>query len=307
MPFLIDGHNLISALPDLSLADPDDEIQLVRRLKGWALRERRKAAVVFDAGLPGGRSRELSSGPVEVIFASVKGGADAVIRQRLRRLKTPREWTVVSSDRAIQASARAMGARVMSSQEFAPVLLPALPEIPEKPETVVAEELRAWLEMFPEPPSQATPKVKPAARPAVQPMRKESSEPVVRPTVGSKPAVENSTARKQKTQPAGGRNQSEPEEEQKPRLPDEDEIAAWLEIFKDPEPEPRVRRKVVRSRAPETKPEPARPSSPSTSPTSAEKKAVPRRNSDQEKPDSITQEELAEWLRIFGPRRSPKK
>jgi hypothetical protein len=243
-----------------------------------------------------------------VIFASVKGGADAVIRQRLRRLKTPREWTVVSSDRAIQASARAVGARVMSSQEFVPALLPALPEIPEKPETPAAEELKAWLEMFPEPPPQpAPPRVKPVVRPASGPARKEPARPATRVESGVRPAAKKPEAKR-----AAVRNQQpDPEADEKPWLPDEEEIAAWLEVFKDPEPEPRERRKAARPRAPESRPEPARPniSNPSSSPTSnsGEKKAAPRRNSNQEKPDSITSEELAEWLRIFGPRRPPKK
>jgi hypothetical protein len=36
MPFLIDGHNLIGALPDLDLDDPDDEARLVERLQRLA-------------------------------------------------------------------------------------------------------------------------------------------------------------------------------------------------------------------------------------------------------------------------------
>ena len=35
MPYLIDGHNLIACLPDISLDDPNDEAQLVNKLKGF--------------------------------------------------------------------------------------------------------------------------------------------------------------------------------------------------------------------------------------------------------------------------------
>ena len=33
--YLIDGHNLIGQLPDLSLTDPDDEAKLVQKLTGF--------------------------------------------------------------------------------------------------------------------------------------------------------------------------------------------------------------------------------------------------------------------------------
>ena len=57
MPFLIDGHNVIAALPDIELEDPHDEAKLVFKLRAWTGRERRKAIVVFDGGVPGGYSR----------------------------------------------------------------------------------------------------------------------------------------------------------------------------------------------------------------------------------------------------------
>ena len=57
MPLLIDGHNLIGRgqLPGLRLDDPDDEAKLVTRLRAYCARARKRATVVFDRGLPGGR------------------------------------------------------------------------------------------------------------------------------------------------------------------------------------------------------------------------------------------------------------
>ena len=60
MPLLIDGHNLIGRLPDLRLDDPQDEAKLVARLRVYHARTGKRVTVVFDRGLPGGRSRELS-------------------------------------------------------------------------------------------------------------------------------------------------------------------------------------------------------------------------------------------------------
>ena len=60
MPFLIDGHNVIAALPDIDLEDPHDEAKLVLKLRAWTGQARRKAIVIFDGGIPGGYSTTLS-------------------------------------------------------------------------------------------------------------------------------------------------------------------------------------------------------------------------------------------------------
>lgn len=78
MPVLIDGHNLIAHMPNLRPDDPDDEVKLVLRLRACNAHTRKKVTVVFDHGLPGGRSRELT-GLVRVIFAGAHTlGADLV-------------------------------------------------------------------------------------------------------------------------------------------------------------------------------------------------------------------------------------
>jgi len=50
MPILIDGHNLIGRMPVLSLADPDDERQLVTLLLAYRARTKKAVTVVFDPG-----------------------------------------------------------------------------------------------------------------------------------------------------------------------------------------------------------------------------------------------------------------
>ena len=94
MPLLIDGHNLIGRLPDLDLDDPDDEAKLVARLRAYCIRARKHATVIFDRGLPGGRSRELSGGGVETVFASAGRTADSILRGRIHRTRDPRGLTV---------------------------------------------------------------------------------------------------------------------------------------------------------------------------------------------------------------------
>ncbi len=120
MALLIDGHNLINALPDLSLDDPNDEAKLVERLKSYCARTGKRCTVVFDRGLPGGQSRDLSTGQVKVVFASAGYmNADQVLIGRMRALKDPANHLVVSSDREVLREAAARRIRTQSSEAFA--------------------------------------------------------------------------------------------------------------------------------------------------------------------------------------------
>lgn len=148
MPLLIDGHNLIGRLPDLGLDDPDDEAKLVARLRAFCARAHKRATVVFDRGLPGGRSRELSGGGVEVVFAPAGRAADSILRERVRRGRDPRGLIVVTSDNEVIAVAQARGARAMRAEEFAAQL-----DVPHTGETepevhLSADEVEEWLEVF---------------------------------------------------------------------------------------------------------------------------------------------------------------
>lgn len=149
MPLLVDGHNLIGQMPDLHLDDPEDEAKLVARLRTYAARTGRRVTVVFDQGLPGGRSRELSGGGVEVVFASPGRSADGILRERIRRAGDPCGLTVVTSDRAIMAVARARGARVLGGATFAAQLSAPPPAVePEPDEHLSPQEVEEWLRVF---------------------------------------------------------------------------------------------------------------------------------------------------------------
>ncbi len=118
MPYLIDGHNLIPKL-GLSLRSMDDELQLVARLQDWCRAERRQVEVYFD-GAPAGQAGTRKMGSVTAHFVRLGTTADAAIRSRLKSLgRGARNWTVVTSDRAVQAEARAVGAEIVSSDAFA--------------------------------------------------------------------------------------------------------------------------------------------------------------------------------------------
>lgn len=191
MHYLIDGHNLIAKVPDISLDDPNDEMKLVLRLKSWVSASRkRQATVIFDQGLPGGRSVQLSSSMVKVLFASSGSNADEMLINRISRIKNPSEYTLVSSDQKIIAAARARRLPVLRSETFAETLAeerakamaptePASPAVAEQPE-ISEEEVAEWLALFgpepepvvkrPKPPAKRMPEA--AAPPAKKPSRR---------------------------------------------------------------------------------------------------------------------------------------
>src|SRR5512143_2942620 len=164
---LIDGHNLIGKLANLSLGEKDDEAKLVRMLENYhAIRPFEPILVVFDparderGGWGDMRSR---SGEVAVRFA-----------RRGQTAQNPRSITVVSSDNAVQRAVRRHGAKTMQSEAFAewlahggkpraPKPAPA-PKPSEKPEKPADGDVTYWLRVFPEPPPQPPAPPKPAVR-----------------------------------------------------------------------------------------------------------------------------------------------
>jgi predicted RNA-binding protein with PIN domain len=155
MFLLIDGHNLIGQMPSLRMDDPDDEAKLVALLRVYRVREQRRAkrppsiTVVFDGGLPGGHSPELSGGGVDVIFAFAGRNADSILCERIRGARDPRQLMVVSSDREIIAAAKVKRVRVMRAEVFAArIKEPSETSEPAQEKTLSPEEIEEWLHIF---------------------------------------------------------------------------------------------------------------------------------------------------------------
>jgi predicted RNA-binding protein with PIN domain len=153
MPYLIDGHNLIPKVPGLSLDAVDDENQLVQLLQEFCRISRRQVDVYFDLA-PAGQSGKRKLGTVAVHFVRAGGTADQAIAQRLRKMgRSARNWTVVSSDLQVQASARQAGAQALSSESFASLLMAMLSQTTAsetKPGDagLSPEEIEEWLALF---------------------------------------------------------------------------------------------------------------------------------------------------------------
>ena len=153
MPYIIDGHNLIPKVPGLSLQEMDDEQHLLEMLQEFCRRQRKQVDVFFDNAPPGGmRARNLGS--VTARFVRQGATADDAIRKRLVNLgRAARNWTVVSSDQAVQAEARASQAQSMPSETFARLMMQALDDSrvdqgETADATLAPEELDEWLQLF---------------------------------------------------------------------------------------------------------------------------------------------------------------
>lgn len=153
MPYLIDGHNLIPKIPGLSLKDIDDEMELLKVVQEFCRKQRKRAEVFFD-NAPPGNARTRSLGLVTARFVRQGKTADTAIRERLEQLgREARNWSVVSSDLAVQASARAAQAGIISSENFARAMLQTLEqELGDQganPNVALSEdELDDWLDLF---------------------------------------------------------------------------------------------------------------------------------------------------------------
>jgi predicted RNA-binding protein with PIN domain len=154
MNLLIDGHNLIGQIPGISLADPDDEAKLVMLLRKYAARRRgRQLVVVFDHGVYG-HPQQLDGYGVVCYFARSPQDADAQLIRRIARLSRPREWALVTADRAVARAALDRGMRVIDARAFAAQLASAPDRAKAEPPHEKADirmsgaELREWMRLF---------------------------------------------------------------------------------------------------------------------------------------------------------------
>jgi predicted RNA-binding protein with PIN domain len=149
MPYLIDGHNLIPKL-DLRLDSIDDEMELVAILQEFCRTSRRQVEVYFD-GAPAPQAGTRKFGAVTAHFVRLGSSADEAIRKRLKRLgKSAKNWTVVTSDRQVQAEARAARAQIVSSDSFAGMLKQARNSAPRRANQgeLSSSEVEEWLKIF---------------------------------------------------------------------------------------------------------------------------------------------------------------
>jgi predicted RNA-binding protein with PIN domain len=170
MPYLVDGHNLIGQMHDLSLSDPNDEHKLTIRLRGLTERIQKRVTVVFDPN-PHDNTPPIGNGKSQyglltVIYAHPGQKADDVIRYIVGGLKDKQSLTVITSDAAVADFTRRCGVRVQSSTDFIRWInaqMSTKPKTDAKP-IGSSKEVLNWSDVFKEPeptPDEYKPKVKP--------------------------------------------------------------------------------------------------------------------------------------------------
>ena len=152
MPYIIDGHNLIPKVSGLNLGDMDDELQLIKLLQDFCRITRKQVEVYFD-NTPAGSIAARSYGCVAARFIREGRTADQAIKQKLSRLGAEaRNWTVVSSDREVRASARSVRAKSMRVEEFAHLLDGVIKgsarQGVDEDLGLSSEEVDEWMEIF---------------------------------------------------------------------------------------------------------------------------------------------------------------
>lgn len=213
MHYLIDGHNLIAKIPDIDLNDPNDEVELILRLKSWAAASpKRKVTVYFDGGLPGGIEHRLSTSDIKVIFTPEGTTADSLIIKRIRKIQNPPEYTLVTSDHQIIAAAqkrrlhhlRSEAFSVQMGQEKQKRTAPPSP-LPETDDPKISDgEVAEWLELF-------------------------GPEPEIKKKPKPSPRLSKKKAKKSKPMP----RRSLQELKRTDKKLDDDELSEWLDLFKN--------------------------------------------------------------------------
>lgn len=151
MQYIIDGHNLIPHLRGMSLTDPEDEQALIDLLIPFLRAKKSRAMVFFDKAAVG-MAGQRNFGLVKAFFVHSSSSADAAIADYVRQLGgAARNHTLVSSDRMVQASARAHHLTILTSQAFAEKLESFWQEEPvqaPREATISEQEIMEWEELF---------------------------------------------------------------------------------------------------------------------------------------------------------------
>jgi len=152
MTLVIDGHNLVPRVPGLHLRDMDDETQLIQLVQQYCRLRRNSAELFFDGALPGMPGAK-TGGLVHVHNVPKSMTADqAIINFLSAKGKNAKNFTLVSSDRRVQAEARSLGCAILSSDQFSAELVNTLSQIVEEKKKqdkpLSPAEVEDWLTLF---------------------------------------------------------------------------------------------------------------------------------------------------------------
>ncbi len=121
MALIIDGHNVIGAMPDIHLSEPEDETRLLARLRAYRSFSGQDLVVFFDSGdfpVQTGQAPNLSSPGVSVRFSKPGQTADDAIVAFLRGRPQPGQYAVVTNDVELIWRVQSAGASAVRASDF---------------------------------------------------------------------------------------------------------------------------------------------------------------------------------------------
>ena len=151
MPYLVDGNNLAHALglSNDGLADRESCARTV--VAAFCGSAGAQATIIFDGPTPKRGPAPLKTPRVRVVFGESRSADDLILRL-LSDSKTPRDFTVVTSDKSLGDKARHKGATVERAHEFARRLGRSATKrgpLADKPsQRESPEEIDGWLAVF---------------------------------------------------------------------------------------------------------------------------------------------------------------
>lgn len=150
MPYLVDGNNLAHAL-GLSRGSDADRGACARLVADFCRSRGARATIVFDGPPPQGPAAPGATSLTRILYSASRPADDAILKM-IRASSTPRDFTLVTSDKSLGDKARHLGAQVERAHEFSRRLEAptrrrgegaAKPSAKESP-----EEIAAWLAVF---------------------------------------------------------------------------------------------------------------------------------------------------------------
>jgi predicted RNA-binding protein with PIN domain len=153
---IIDGDNLLWALRQtLEEREITTELELCRVLSRYFALTGEPGQVVFDGSGPADRSEFDKITSPEIIFAGFHRDADSVIEEKIKASTSPRQVTVVSSDRRLRKAAALRKAAGIKSEDFWELVRkelgrkkPRQKEPEEKREGLSESETEQWMDLF---------------------------------------------------------------------------------------------------------------------------------------------------------------
>ena len=119
MPIIIDGHNLLWSIGEMSKdSEPISDVQLCRIVSRYLKLVGENGEMVFDGTGPPQKTSFDNLNNLEVIFCGFGTEADTIIEDKIRANSAPKRLTVVSSDRRLRDAARSRRAVSMKSEMF---------------------------------------------------------------------------------------------------------------------------------------------------------------------------------------------